>query len=152
NQGRFDLGFYSGRVYGLVAATCVLLVLLTENIVLYTRLARAHAAQGREHRLVLQKSAELASANRELEAFAYSVSHDLRAPLRAVDGYAKMLEEDYGHQLDAEARRRLEILCSSTRTMGRLIDDLLALSRLGRIPMHHQSVPMDEAVERVIAE
>jgi signal transduction histidine kinase len=150
NQGRYDVGFYAGRAYGLAAASFVLLVLLLENVVLHNRLAKALAAEQRESALVQQKTAELAAANKELEAFAYSVSHDLRAPLRAVDGYARMLEEDYGHKLDDEGRRKLSILCSSTRNMGQLIDDLLALSRLARQPLAMKRLPMDELVRQTI--
>ena len=152
NQGRYDLGFYAGRVYGLAAATFVLLVLLLENVVLHTRLAKAHAAERRERELVQQKTAELAAANRELEAFAYSVSHDLRAPLRAIDGYAKILEEDYGDKIDTEGRRKLAVLCTSTRNMGQLIDDLLSLSRLARQPLVMRRVAMDELVGETIEE
>ena len=152
NQGRYDVGFYAGRVYGLAAATFVLLVLLMENVVLHARLAGAHAAERRERELVQQKTAELAGANRELEAFAYSVSHDLRAPLRAVDGYAKILEEDYGDKIDAEGRRKLAVLCTSTRNMGKLIDDLLSLSRLARQPLVTRRIAMDDLVRETIDE
>ncbi len=152
NQGRYDLGFYAGRIYGLAAATLVLLVLLMENVVLHTRLAKAHAAERRERQLVQQRTAELAAANRELEAFAYSVSHDLRAPLRAVDGYAKILEEDYGGKIDAEGKRKLAVLCTSTRAMGKLIDDLLSLSRLARQPLVKRRIAMDELVGQTIDE
>jgi len=90
--------------------------------------------------------------NKELEAFAYSVSHDLRAPLRAVDGYAKMLEEDYGDKLDDEGRRKLAVLCASSRNMGALIDDLLSLSRLARQPLVTRPLAMDGLVGQVIDE
>ena len=91
---------------------------------------------------VRERTAQLEAANRELESFSYSVSHDLRAPLRAVDGYARMLQEDYGPRLDDEARRLLGVVRSSSQQMGRLIDDLLAFSRLGRQPVSKTTVNM----------
>src|SRR6185436_11502223 len=80
---------------------------------------------------VRSRTAELEIANSELESFSYSVSHDLRAPLRAVDGYARMLDEDYAERLDAEAKRLIAVVRANARRMGQLIDDLLAFSRLG---------------------
>jgi signal transduction histidine kinase len=77
----------------------------------------------------------------ELESFTYSVSHDLRTPLRAIDGYTRILKEEHADQLDDEGRRLLDTVYESTQTMGALIDDLLTLSRLGRREMHR--VPID---------
>ncbi len=71
----------------------------------------------------------------ELESFAYSVSHDLRTPLRAIDGYTQLLKQNHADQLDDEGRRLLRVVCESTQKMGALIDDLLTLSRLGRQEM-----------------
>ena len=91
---------------------------------------------------VLERTAQLEAANKELDAFSYSVSHDLRSPLRAVDGYAKILEEDYQDRLDAEGCRVLAVVRSEARRMGQLIDDLLAFSRLGRQAMRKTATDM----------
>ncbi len=87
---------------------------------------------------------------RELEAFSYSVSHDLRAPLRAVGSYAKMLEEDYTDVLDANGKRLLNIIQQSAVKMGMLIDDLLKLSRLGKNGLQKGSVNMTLSVHRIL--
>ena len=96
--------------------------------------------------------AELEAANKELEAFTYSVSHDLRAPLRAVDGYARMLEEDYAARLDDEGRRLLAVVRSSSRQMGQLIDDLLEFSQLSRQGLVKRSIDMTDLVWDVARE
>ncbi len=99
----------------------------------------------------LQAEAEqLERTNRELESFSYSVSHDLRAPLRHIDGYARMLTEDLGDRLDPEPRRYLQAIADSARRMGVLIDDLLALSRLGRKPLAREPVDMRALVEEAL--
>jgi signal transduction histidine kinase len=152
NSGRFDLGFYAGRAYGLLAASFVLVVLLLENGVLYARLAEAHSGERRERRRAEEKTTELVIANRELDAFSHSVSHDLRAPLRAVDGYARMLEEDHAAHLNAEARRLLGVLREASRRMGRMIEDLLAFAQVGRYPLRTQPVQMNDLVGKVIDE
>jgi signal transduction histidine kinase len=84
---------------------------------------------------VSTRTAELESINRELEDFSYSVSHDLRAPLRAIDGYARMVEEDYGERLDDDGKRMLAVVRGEAVRMGRLIDDLLSFSKVSRQAM-----------------
>jgi PAS domain S-box-containing protein len=95
---------------------------------------------------VTERTGQLEAANQELEAFSYSVSHDLRAPLRGVDGYVRMLMEDYEAKLDAEGQRMLGVVSSEARRMGRLIDDLLAFSRLGRQKMGTTPIEMTSLV------
>jgi PAS domain S-box-containing protein len=90
---------------------------------------------------VRERTAQLETANQELEAFAYSVSHDLRAPLRGIDGWSLALAEDYADQLDAQALKYVDRVRSETQRMGLLIDDLLHLSRVTRSEM--QFVPVD---------
>jgi signal transduction histidine kinase len=152
NHERYDLGWYAGRVYGLLASAFVLVVLLLENGALYVKLAEAHAAERRERRLMQERSAELRVLNKQLDAFSYTISHDLRAPLRIVDGYATMIAEDHGGQLDANARRLLEVLQASAQQMVHMIEDLLAFSKLGRKRPATRSVALEDLVNRVIAE
>ena len=104
------------------------------------------------NRELTERQAALETANRELESFSYSVSHDLRAPLRHIDGYAKMLVEDFAPALEAEPRRYLQAIIDSAGRMGLLIDDLLNLARLGRKPLVRQNVDMQALVKSTIAE
>ncbi|MCX6953688.1 MAG: PAS domain S-box protein, partial [Verrucomicrobia bacterium] len=101
---------------------------------------------------VVERTAELKDANRELEAFSYSVSHDLRAPLRAVDGFSRALQEDFGAQLPQEGLRQIQTIRASAQRMGELIDDLLSFSRLSRQPLTLQPVEMDRLVRSVLAD
>lgn len=105
----------------------------------------------RELNVELQRQVDqLAATNRELESFTYSVSHDLRAPLRAVDGFAGILAVDYGHLLDAEGHRLLAVIRDNSRRMGQLIDDLLSFSRLGRVALARSRVDMEALVRDVV--
>ena len=89
-----------------------------------------------------QDAARLASANKELESFSYSVSHDLRSPLRAIDGFSRILQEDYADKLDAEGQRVLDVIRDNSQEMAQLIDDLLAFSRLGRQEIESSEIDM----------
>jgi len=99
---------------------------------------------------VRQRTKELENVNKELNAFSYSVSHDLRTPLRAISGFSKMLLEDYQGKLDSEADRILNIIVENAEMMGRLIDDLLAFSRLSRMEVLDKKVNMKSIVDRCI--
>lgn len=95
---------------------------------------------------------QLEVTNKELESFSYSVSHDLRAPLRAINGYANIIKEEYKAQMDDELSRLLQIIQNNAKRMGVLIDDLLAFSKLGRKEMVKTTIHTNEMVKQVIAE
>ena len=99
---------------------------------------------------VIQRTTELEAANNALESFSYSVSHDLRAPLRAVDGFSQAVLEDYGPQLPEEGRRYLQTIREGAQRMGTLIDDLLLFSRLGRLPLSKRAVETGDLVRTVL--
>jgi PAS domain S-box-containing protein len=101
---------------------------------------------------VVERTAELEAANKELEAFSYSVSHDLRAPLRAIDGFSRLVLEDHVDDLDAEGRRFLTVIRTNTKKMGDLIDDLLAFSRLGRKGLQRSGVDMTALARSAVDE
>jgi PAS domain S-box-containing protein len=104
-----------------------------------------------EHR-VGQRTAELIVANHEMEAFTYSVAHDLRAPLRHIDAFARILREDFTGNLPEEARRYLENIRHGSRNMSRLVDDLLNLARVGRQELKRQPVALRGIVNEVMAD
>lgn len=97
-----------------------------------------------------QRSVDLTAANKELEAFSYSVSHDLRAPLRAINGFSGLLLKEYAPQLPPEAQRYLGLVRSNAQQMGQLVDDLLAFSRLGRQPLNKHTVAPADLVQAVL--
>ena len=103
-------------------------------------------------RRILDRTSELAAANKELEAFSYSVSHDLRAPLRAIDGFSQALLEDYAVRLDEQGRDYLSRVRGATQHMGQLIDDMLTLSRVTRVEMLRENVDLSALTADVLAE
>lgn len=102
--------------------------------------------------IVRERTTQLETANKEMESFAYSVSHDLRAPLRAISGYTKMLEEECGDNINDEGNRLIRVIQNSAKTMGSLIDDLLALSRLGRKEIRKSPVDMTQLTQTALHE
>ncbi|HKB45245.1 MAG TPA: ATP-binding protein, partial [Chitinophagaceae bacterium] len=101
---------------------------------------------------VIERTSQLEAVNKELEAFTYSVSHDLRAPLRIIDGYTEILVSDYQKKLDEEAKRMFGIITGNVRKMGQLIDDLLNLSQTGRKELLLYPANMNKLVQSVIDE
>ena len=142
---------------GVFAMAIVVVSLFLGRLMMIIRAqmgARAHAEQAIRNLNsdLQQQSTQLQVANKELESFSYSVSHDLRAPLRAIGGFALMLEEDHGDRLGSEATRYVSVIRNSSNRMGTLIDDLLAFSRLGRQAVAKAELDMNKLVQEVVEE
>ena len=152
--GALSLGFGTPRVFepeelAIAQEVAAQLALVVEQARMRRELA--DYAAGLEQR-VRERTAQYEAANKELEAFSYSVSHDLRAPLRSVDGYVQILLEDYSTHLDDNGKRVCGVISNSARQMGRLIDDLLAFSRVGRADMKLVAVDMGELATSIFHE
>jgi signal transduction histidine kinase len=124
----------------------------TPDADLLARVGQMEAEVYRSSQHLHLANAKLEAANRELEAFSYSISHDLRAPLRSIDGFAHAVVEDYSALLPPDGRRFLKTISDSARRMGALIDDLLKFSRLSRQPVTRRSVDTEAQVRSVLAE
>jgi light-regulated signal transduction histidine kinase (bacteriophytochrome) len=132
---------YRHSSYLTAALIPSILLLMTSHVLL--------AREIRRHELIERA---LHDTNRELESFSYSVSHDLRSPLRSIDGFSQALVEDAGPALDEESRGHLDRICNATRRMGQLIDDLLALSKVTRAEMKSERVDLSEIATQIAAE
>jgi len=108
--------------------------------------------QSHLNEMVQERTAQLEMANNELEGFAYSVSHDLRVPLRAIDGFSHLVLKHYEDKLDDEGKRHLNVIQDNTKKMGQIIDDILAFSRMGRQGMSMSEIDMDELARKVFEE
>lgn len=123
-----------------------------ENARLYEEAKQRLEERKRAEKELIKRTKQLEAANKELEAFSYSVSHDLRAPLRAIDGFSRVMLEDYSDKFDDEGKRYLKIIRDNTQKMGQLIEDLLALSRLGRKQMEISEIDMAKLAKEVYDE
>jgi two-component system sensor kinase len=141
-----DLHKKSGEVF-VAHLSAQILTVRGEDLILSASLdiTRRKRAEVEREKLIM----DLEAANNELESFSYSVSHDLRAPLRAIDGFSQMLLKDIGDRLDPESVRKFNVISHNSKKMGHLIDDLLKLSRAGRAPVHHERINMKAGVEDV---
>ncbi|MGH8865486.1 MAG: ATP-binding protein, partial [Burkholderiales bacterium] len=145
--GSLSLG--TNRLSDLTAEHLEIAREVADGLAIAVQQARLQEQIGQHAAALEQRVAERTA---ELEAFSYSVSHDLRTPLLTIDGFSRMLLEDYSDQLDAEGQRLLKTICRNSQNMGRLIDDLLAFSRLGRQEMRPAEVKMSELAGAVWAE
>ena len=126
---------------------------LVENLQLTNKnLADEVAERARTEEALAERSAALEAANKELEAFSYSVSHDLRAPLRSIDGFSQALLEDYVEKLDGQGKDYLTRIRAASQRMGHLIDDLLNLSRFTRTEMRREAVNLSELAKDLARE
>lgn len=144
----------SSRLAALNLATqgvgIALVVLIAVLVV--RKVSHSVAVRQRAETELIRRSRDLEVANGELEAFSYSVSHDLRAPLRSMGGFSQALMEDYGDQLEGEAQDYLQRIGASSRRMGRMIDDILALSRSTRQELTRERVNLSDYVEAIIGD
>ncbi len=150
-------------LYGFEFGTAILIIAVTvffAAVILWNVKALDDADRERQQLDVIRRLnaeldhrvAELAGVNKELEAFSYSVAHDLRAPLRAIDGFSRILAEEHSAQLSTDAKKLLGIVSRNTQKMGRLIDDLLAFAQLGRQALKTERVQLGDLVRRTVDE
>jgi signal transduction histidine kinase len=151
-----ETGFFAGT-----AAISILLFLFIASSLFYLRKGtrrrmleeqRITKLNAELEQCVIERTGQLEAANKELEAFAYSVSHDLRAPLRAIDGFSRIVCEDYSEKLDAEGNRLLSVIRTNTKKMDQLITDLLALSRVSRSELLFSRIDMGTMVHSMFHE
>jgi PAS domain S-box-containing protein len=129
-------------------------VVVTIRDITETRRIQDELQRSREEleQRVVERTVNLTAANQELEAFSYSVSHDLRSPLRSIDGFSQALLEDFADKLDAEGQDSLQRIRAASQKMGRIIDDLLNLSKLTRTQMRTERIHISEMAQKILEE
>lgn len=126
--------------------------IISERDIALVRLRATEEALQQLNKTLLGRTAQLEAANKELEAFSYSVSHDLRNPLRAVDGFARILFDNYQDKLDDEGKRLLKVVRDNAARMGQMISDMLAFSRAGRTEVRQTEIDMEALIHMVVAD
>jgi len=149
NSGRWDLGFYAGRIYGLLAASFVLLVLLLENGMLYARLVEAHDAERQERQRAQRAEEAAAAANRAKSEFLSRMSHELRTPLNGILGFAQLLELD---AQNPEQREGIEHILRGGRHLLGLINEVLDIARIeaGKLTISLEPVPAGDVISSAL--
>jgi light-regulated signal transduction histidine kinase (bacteriophytochrome) len=147
----FIISFTANLIAEDIFRLLVLLLVIIIIAFLFERMEKVRILNEMNEKLQ-KRTDKLEDANKELESFAYSVSHDLRVPLRAIDGFSRIVVEDYEDKLDDEGKRLLGIIRENTKKMGQLIDDILLLSRAGRQEMNFTEINMEELTKKIFEE
>src|SRR5712692_3889470 len=149
NSGRWDLGFYAGRIYGILAASFVLLVLLLENGMLYARLVEAHDGERQERQRAQRAEEAAAAANRAKSEFLSRMSHELRTPLNGILGFAQLLELD---AQNSEQREGVEHILRGGRHLLGLINEVLDIARIeaGKLTISLEPVPAGDVISSAL--
>jgi signal transduction histidine kinase len=155
SEGLFSTTEFGAAAVASLSSLCIFIIFIgyakqMDNLEIVRRIAQA---QGHQLNVLLkQKLSDLEQVNRELEEFSYSMSHDLRTPLRAIDGFSGILVQDYADKLDPEGKRIIGVVRDGTRKMAQLIDDILAFCRIGRIEMSISKVDMNGLINELLPE
>ncbi|HUY14644.1 MAG TPA: response regulator [Terriglobia bacterium] len=148
--------YFAGQTYFITSERHQILDLLIstyeEAVRINEDLETKQRELSREHDLLRERTSQLAEANKQLEAFSYSVAHDLRAPLRQINGFVSVLIDDFASQLGPAAERHLQTIREGSEKMGRMVDDLLNLARLDRKEMELKITPLNSTVNVVLTE
>lgn len=147
NSARYDLGWYLGRVYGLLASSFVLAVLLLENSMLYARLVEANEAQRRRAAELQRLSTQLEAANRDLNAFAGGLAHDLQQPITTIGAFAQVIQRHSGHLVAASDASHLQRIITAAGMAHRMIRSLLEFARLGQKKIEMVPVDLNQLLE-----
>ena len=151
NRGLILGGVFNSVMFFISGSMIEFLMRMSANIV-ERREAVLRGEIEKRNQALEQSAAQIAAANSELEAFAYSVSHDLRAPLRSIDGFSRVLLTKYLARLDAEGQDYLQRVRAATQRMGHLIDDVLALSRVTRTDMRREPIDLSRLAEEILGD